>query len=174
MDALTAQALRPNFVTQLPHHYMPNHFVRPRSPSFADVRRCSRSAVQPLPRLAFPALRRSLSLAENRPYPVKERVGFPCLPSDTRVPIIPVTDVKIRQAKAETKPINRTDSDAPYLEVRPTGTKLWRYRYKIAGKENFFAIARIPDNRATGSARRPRRSPHVGEEGCSSSPRAAR
>jgi hypothetical protein len=27
-----------------------------------------------------------------------------------------------------------------YLEVRPTGAKLWRYRYRIAGKENVFAV----------------------------------
>ena len=27
-----------------------------------------------------------------------------------------------------------------YLEVRPSGAKLWRFRYRIAGKENIFAI----------------------------------
>ena len=32
-----------------------------------------------------------------------------------------------------------TDGRGLYLEVRPTGSKLWRYRYRISGKENVFA-----------------------------------
>src|SRR3546814_20416857 len=31
------------------------------------------------------------------------------------------------------------------LEVRPSGAKLWRYRYRIADKENVFAIGEYPE-----------------------------
>jgi len=57
---------------------------------------------------------------------------------------VPLTDVKIRQAKAGDKPTKLTDANGLYLEVRPSGSKLWRYRYRIAGKENLFAIGEYP------------------------------
>ena len=52
----------------------------------------------------------------------------------------PLTDSKIRDAKRATAPYKLTDGKGLYLEVRPTGAKLWRYRYRIAGKENVFAL----------------------------------
>ncbi len=60
-----------------------------------------------------------------------------------------LTDAKIRNAKPSDKPIKLTDASGLYLEVRPTGAKLWRYRYRIAGKENLFALASTL--RATGA-----------------------
>jgi integrase len=53
---------------------------------------------------------------------------------------MPLTDAKIRNTKQGVRPIKLTDGGGLYLEVRPTGAKLWRYRYRIAGKENLFAI----------------------------------
>jgi integrase len=53
---------------------------------------------------------------------------------------MPLTDAKIRNTKPSEKPIKLTDGGGLYLEVRPTGAKLWRYRYRIAGKENVFAV----------------------------------
>lgn len=51
-----------------------------------------------------------------------------------------LTDTRIRNAKkAEGKPYKLTDAKGLYLEVKPTGSKLWRYRYRIDGKENVFA-----------------------------------
>lgn len=52
---------------------------------------------------------------------------------------MPLTDSKIRNAKPGDKPVKLTDGSGLYLEIRPTGAKLWRYRYRIAGKENVFA-----------------------------------
>lgn len=57
---------------------------------------------------------------------------------------MPLTDVKIRQAKAADKVLKLTDGNGLYLEVKPNGSKLWRYRYKIDGKENLFAIGDYP------------------------------
>ncbi|MBB3834365.1 integrase [Xanthomonas arboricola] len=56
-----------------------------------------------------------------------------------------LTDAKIRNAKAGPKPVKLADSGGLYLEVRPTGTKLWRYRYRIGGKENVFAMGEYPE-----------------------------
>ena len=49
-----------------------------------------------------------------------------------------LSDAKIRNAKPGADP-QLPDGNGLYLEVRPTGAKLWRYRYRIAGKENVFA-----------------------------------
>lgn len=57
---------------------------------------------------------------------------------------MPLTDVKIRQARAADRPLKLTDGGGLFLEVRPTGSKLWRYRYRIAGKENVYAIGEYP------------------------------
>ncbi|GMU49603.1 MAG: hypothetical protein AMXMBFR31_18290 [Candidatus Desulfobacillus denitrificans] len=53
---------------------------------------------------------------------------------------MPLTDAKIRNTKPGERPIKLTDGAGLYLEVRTTGAKLWRYRYRIAGKENVFAV----------------------------------
>lgn len=55
-----------------------------------------------------------------------------------------LTDTRIRTAKSATKPYKLTDSAGLHVEVRPTGTKLWRYRYRIAGRENLFALGEYP------------------------------
>ena len=52
---------------------------------------------------------------------------------------MPLTDSQIRNTKPGEKPIKLTDGGGLYLQVQPTGAKLWRYRYRIAGKENVFA-----------------------------------
>lgn len=57
---------------------------------------------------------------------------------------MPLTDIKIRQAKAGNKPTKLTDGNGLYLLVNPSGSKLWRYKYRIAGKENVFAIGEYP------------------------------
>ncbi|WP_371141694.1 tyrosine-type recombinase/integrase [Burkholderia cepacia] len=57
---------------------------------------------------------------------------------------MPLTDIKIRQAKAGDKPTKLTDGNGLYLLVKPSGSKLWRYKYRIAGKENLFAIGEYP------------------------------
>lgn len=57
---------------------------------------------------------------------------------------MPLTDAKIRNTKPGLKPAKLADGGGLYLEVRPTGAKLWRFRYRIAGKENVFAIGEYP------------------------------
>jgi integrase len=56
-----------------------------------------------------------------------------------------LTDVQVRQAKPSDKPRKLTDERGLFVEIRPTGGKYWRYRYKIDGKENVFALGEYPE-----------------------------
>ena len=51
-----------------------------------------------------------------------------------------LTDTQIRNGKAIDKPVKLSDGKGLFIEIRPNGSKLWRYRYKINGKENLFAV----------------------------------
>ena len=55
-----------------------------------------------------------------------------------------LTDSHARNAKPKDKPYKLTDGNGLLLLVNPNGQKLWRYRYKILGKENMFAIGSYP------------------------------
>ncbi|MSQ59549.1 MAG: DUF4102 domain-containing protein [Betaproteobacteria bacterium] len=55
-----------------------------------------------------------------------------------------LTDARIRSTKPGATPGKLTDGAGLYLEVRPSGAKLWRYRYRIAGKENVYAVGAYP------------------------------
>lgn len=52
---------------------------------------------------------------------------------------MPLTDTQIRNAKPAAKSYRLTDAEGLQLEVRSTGAKFWRFRYRIDGKENMFA-----------------------------------
>src|ERR1700680_5120905 len=64
---------------------------------------------------------------------------------------MPLTDVAIRQTKSKRKPIKLRDGRGLYLEVRPTGAKLWRYRYRSpqTGKETMLSLGGYPDTSLT-------------------------
>ena len=54
-------------------------------------------------------------------------------------------DTRIRNARSKARPYRLADGGGLHLEVRPTGARLWRYRYRIAGKENLYAIGAYPE-----------------------------
>ena len=56
-----------------------------------------------------------------------------------------LTDTLIRPLRPSKRPYRKTDSGGLILEVKPSGARLWRYRYRIAGKENMFAIGAYPE-----------------------------
>ena len=55
-----------------------------------------------------------------------------------------LNSTQIRNAKAQNRPYKLTDGEGLYLLVTPQGSKLWRLRYRLAGKENIFAIGAYP------------------------------
>jgi len=56
-----------------------------------------------------------------------------------------LTDIRIRQAKPDIKPYKVSDAHGLYLLVQPNGSRLWRYKYRLAGKEGTYAIGAYPD-----------------------------
>ena len=58
---------------------------------------------------------------------------------------MPITDVKVRNAKPEAKPYKLSDGGGLFLLVQPTGGKWWRYKYRFAGKEKLLALGSYPD-----------------------------
>lgn len=57
---------------------------------------------------------------------------------------MPLSDVAIRKAKPADKPQRLFDGGGLYLEVMPTGGKLWRWKYRYAGKEKRLALGGYP------------------------------
>lgn len=58
---------------------------------------------------------------------------------------MPLSDVALRKAKPAEKPLRLFDGGGLYLEVMPTGGKLWRWKYRYAGKEKRLALGSYPD-----------------------------
>jgi len=56
-----------------------------------------------------------------------------------------LTDVAIRKAKPADKPVRLFDGGGLYLEIAPTGGKLWRWKYRFGGKEKRLALGVYPD-----------------------------
>ena len=55
-----------------------------------------------------------------------------------------LSTVQIRGLKPQEKPFKKYDSNGLYIEVRPTGSKLWRFKYKFAGKHKLLALDEFP------------------------------
>jgi integrase len=51
-----------------------------------------------------------------------------------------LTDTLINSTKAAPEPVKLTDGGGLFLLINPNGSRLWRYRYRINGKENVFAL----------------------------------
>jgi hypothetical protein len=55
-----------------------------------------------------------------------------------------LTDTKLRTLKPREKVYRVADTNGLCIEVRPTGAKLWRYRYRHAGKPSMAALGEYP------------------------------
>jgi integrase len=56
-----------------------------------------------------------------------------------------LSDAKVRNAKAKTKPYKIADGEGLFLVIMPSGSKYWRLRYYFAGKEKLLALGVYPD-----------------------------
>lgn len=56
-----------------------------------------------------------------------------------------LTDTGIRKAKAKNCPYRMSDGGGLYLQVTPTGGKLWRWKYRFDGREKLMSFGSYPD-----------------------------
>ncbi|HDR9002602.1 TPA: tyrosine-type recombinase/integrase [Burkholderia vietnamiensis] len=57
---------------------------------------------------------------------------------------MPLTDVAVRAAKPREKSYKLADGQGMYLEIMPNGSKYWRLKYRIDGKEKRMALGVYP------------------------------
>lgn len=57
---------------------------------------------------------------------------------------MPLTDIKVKNAKPTDKQFKLADGEGMYLLVHPNGGKYWRLKYQFAGKEKTLAIGTYP------------------------------
>jgi integrase len=58
---------------------------------------------------------------------------------------MPLTDTAIRSARPREKVFKLSDERGLYLEVRPTGAKWWRWKYRVGGREKRLSFGVYPD-----------------------------
>ncbi len=56
-----------------------------------------------------------------------------------------LTDTAVKKAKPGPKPIKLSDGKGLYLLVNPVGSKLWRCKYRVLGKEKTLSLGAYPD-----------------------------
>lgn len=57
---------------------------------------------------------------------------------------MPLSEFSIRKAKPAEKPIKLADGGGLYLLITPNGSKLWRLKYRFAGKEKLLSFGPYP------------------------------
>lgn len=56
-----------------------------------------------------------------------------------------LTDAAVKNASAKEKPYTLFDEKGLFLLVKPTGAKLWRWKYRVDGKEKRMALGVYPE-----------------------------
>ena len=56
-----------------------------------------------------------------------------------------LSDAKIRNLKSKEKPYKTADYDGLYVLTKPNGSKLWRFKYRLRGKEKLLSIGSYPE-----------------------------
>lgn len=57
---------------------------------------------------------------------------------------MPLSDIQVKTAKPAEKPLRLFDGGGMYLEISPTGGKLWRMKYRFEGKEKRLSFGIYP------------------------------
>ena len=55
-----------------------------------------------------------------------------------------LNDTKVRTLKPQEKSYRLLDAERLYIEVRPTGKKIWRFKYTLHGKEGTISFGEYP------------------------------
>jgi hypothetical protein len=56
-----------------------------------------------------------------------------------------LTDTEIRRSKPDDRPYKLFDSGGLHLLIKPSGGKLWRWKYRFDGAEKLMALGRYPE-----------------------------
>jgi hypothetical protein len=64
-----------------------------------------------------------------------------------------LTDSAIRNAKPRDKPFKLTAGGGLYLIVTPSGSRWWRFRYRVEGREKLISLGLYPELVIAGRAR---------------------
>lgn len=59
--------------------------------------------------------------------------------------ILPLTDIKVKNAKPKAKEYKLADGDGLYLLITPSGGKLWRFKYRFGGVEKLLTFKTYPE-----------------------------
>lgn len=51
----------------------------------------------------------------------------------------------VRQAKPRNKPYKLYDERGLFLLINPSGSKIWRFKYRYSGKEKQISFGHFPD-----------------------------
>ncbi|NBC37909.1 integrase arm-type DNA-binding domain-containing protein [Novosphingobium sp. FSY-8] len=54
-------------------------------------------------------------------------------------------DAEIRAFQAGITPVKKADAKGLYIEIFPNGSKLWRLKFRVAGKEKRLALGAYPE-----------------------------
>ncbi len=65
-----------------------------------------------------------------------------------------LTDSQCRNAELKANAYRLKDGESLTLRVKPNGSKLWQYRYRLSGKENIFSIGTYPAAATLAEARK--------------------
>src|SRR5271154_5648414 len=57
---------------------------------------------------------------------------------------ISLSDAKARNAKSRSKPYKLSDGEGLFLVIMPSGSKYWRLKYFVVGKEKLLALGVYP------------------------------
>lgn len=58
---------------------------------------------------------------------------------------MPLSDAAVRNLKPQEKPYKVSDFDGLFVLVKPNGSRLWQFKYRIGGKEKLLSIGPYPE-----------------------------
>src|SRR5207237_1615938 len=56
-----------------------------------------------------------------------------------------LNDTRVRSAKSREKAFKLSDERGLFLLVMPTGSRLWRLKYRVNGREKLISLGAYPD-----------------------------
>src|SRR5574343_322049 len=77
-----------------------------------------------------------------RVLPPNLRISPSCTDGVTPMPL---TDTAIRNAKPGEKPYKLSDEKGLFLLINPNGSKWWRLKFRVGGKEKLLSFGTYPE-----------------------------